>query len=422
MDSFYSRFKNPLFLLLLLVAQTLGLAVQVQRPERNAPDMSAATASPGDLKSVSLWRSWTTAVLTPFERAGHNSTLGIRHLWSDYLNLRHTHEQNAALQQEIARLRLEQAAFAEDAAQGRRLQSLLAFKQQYISATVAAQVIASSGSDRSRVLTLDKGADFGLKPNMPVITPDGVVGKLREVFPHTSQLLLLNDLTSGAGVTLESSRIRGILSGASGGRISINDLTADSRIKTGEHVVTSGGDLVYPRGLPVGIIESITPDPQHQPYSAIIVQPFANLSRLEEVLVITGVSGALTEQAKQDADQASATAAAEAERRAADIVAQRLPGLDKPASASPDAASGTPATPAPDPDAADRGGLPGIPNSGLPRIQPAVHPDRYSPGTAPPAADLKPGEKTGAKPAEPSPKTEPEPKSQGRDGEYDFFG
>jgi rod shape-determining protein MreC len=250
------------------------------------------------------------------------------------------------------------------------------------------------------VLTLDKGADYGLKPEMPVITPDGVVGKLREVFPHTSQLLLLNDLTSGAGVTLESTRIRGILQGADGGRISINDLTPDSRIKPGEHVVTSGGDLVFPRGLPVGVIQSIAPDPQHQPYTAIIVQPFANLSRLEEVLVITGLSSTLSEQARQDADQASSTAAAEEARRAADILAQKLPGLDKPIPPVPGAegasgatgASGTaPQITAIDPNAADRGGLPGIPNSGLPHVQPAQHPDRYSPGAAPPATDLKPG-------------------------------
>jgi len=392
MDSFYSRFKNALVLILLVGVQTIGLAVQVKRPTAGGSGYGGDIDPPG----VSLFRYWTSALLTPFERITHGGTLHLRTAWSSYIDLRHTRQQNAALQQEISRLRLEQAAFAEDAAQGRRLQSLLTFKQQYISSTVAAQVIGTSGSDRSRVVYLDKGSLDGLRVDMPVITPDGVVGKLREVFPHTSQLLLLNDLTSGAGVTLESTRMRGILQGAPGGRIEINNLTADSRIQPGEHIVTSGGDQVFPRGLPVGVIQSIAPDPQHQPYTAIIVQPFANLARLEEVLIITGLSETLTAQAKDDAAQASATAATDDARRAADVLAQRLPGLDKPAPANPATPAGTAnpggTPPAPDPNAADRGGQPGIPNSGLPRTQPARHPDRYSPGSTPPATDLKPGE------------------------------
>lgn len=422
MDTFFSRYKNALVLVLILLAQTLGLAVQVQRPQSRLSILTGPGAGPqglssdADRRGVSLLRFWAAALLTPFERVAHHSLLDLRHLWGNYVYLRYTREQNATLQSEIARLRLEQAAFAEDAAQGRRLQSLLAFKQQYISSTVAAQIIGTSGSDRSRVVYIDKGSADGLKPQMPVITPDGVVGKLREVFPHSAQLLLLNDLTSGAGVTLVSTRMRAILQGAPGGRISINDLTPDERIHPGEHVVTSGGDLVFPRGLPVGVIQSIAPDPEHQPYTAIVVQPFANLARLEEVLVITGLSQKLSVEAQHDAEQASATA--DDMRRAADILAQRLPGLDKPPQAAPGAQGGAVATvaskaasgskpgvpaskpgasgsagtvAAPDPNAADRGGLPGIPNSGLPHVQPAAHPDRYSPGAAPPAADLKPG-------------------------------
>ena len=98
----------------------------------------------GDSPAVSQFRYWTAAIVTPFERAAHTGWTGVRRLWGHYVFLRHTREQNAALTQEVARLRIEQAAFAEDAAQGRRLQTLLAFKQQYISSTVAAQVIGTS--------------------------------------------------------------------------------------------------------------------------------------------------------------------------------------------------------------------------------------------------------------------------------------
>ena len=395
MDSFFFRFRNALVLIVIVLLQVFALAVQVQRPvEGTVP------GSTPDGRKITLLRRWTVALVTPVERLVHGSSLHTRGVWDNYIDLRHTREQNQQLQQEITQLREEEAAFAEDAAQGRRLQAVLGFQQQYISKTVAAQVIGTSGTDRSHVLYIDKGLADGLRPNQPVITPYGIVGKLRDVFPHTSQLLFINDSSSGAGVLLESTRIRGILRGTSSGEIQINNLTPDQRIKPGEQVVTSGGDQVFPRGLPVGTIESVVPDPQHQPYTAITIKPAANLSQLEEVLVITGTSPTLPSQAQADAAQAEATS--EENKRAAEVLAEKLPNIDNQTTADPNAPGGTAnGTPA---DGANNngkpvdttgqnliGGLPGVPNSGLPKVKPALHPDRYTPGATPPATDLQPG-------------------------------
>ena len=387
MDSFFARYKNSLVLIALLLAQTIGLAVQVRRP--------SAAAAP-DAPSVSLVRYWVVSAVSPLERLflaiGHT----VRGGWSNYLDLRHVRQQNAELQHQIANMRLQQAAIAQDAIQGHRLQALLNFQQHYVTSTVAAQVIGTSGSEFSRVLYIDKGAANGLKSDQAVITPDGIVGKLRDVFPHTAQVLLINDQTSGAGVLLASTRIRAILRGTTNGRIVINNLTADSRIKTGEAVLTSGGDQVYPRGLPVGTIETIAPDPDHQPYTTIQLRPAANLSQLEEVLVITGTQPTLPLQAQQDLNLGLATAetqaaaaqaaaaraadlkAAEDAKSAAEIVADRLPSLHDntaPAATTPNA-PGTPAAPL---------------SAVVPRPTPTLHPDRYTPGSTPPAADLTPG-------------------------------
>src|ERR1700761_547454 len=333
MDSFFFRFRNALVLIVIVLLQVVALAIQVQRPVEGA-----VPGSTPDGKKVTLLRRWTVALVTPIERLVHGSGLHTRGVWDNYIDLRHTREQNQQLKQEITRLREEEASFAEDAAQGRRLQAVLGFQQQYIAKTVAAQVIGTSGSDRSHVLYIDKGLADGLRPDQPVITPYGIVGKLRDVFPHTSQLLLINDSSSGAGVLLSTTRIRGILRGTSTGEIQINNLTPDQRIKPGEQVVTSGGDEVFPRGLPVGTIESVVPDPQHQPYTAITIKPAANLSQLEEVLVVTGTSPTLPAQAQADAAQAEATA--EENKRAAEVLAEKLPSVNDAASADPNAPKG----------------------------------------------------------------------------------
>src|SRR5580698_6675118 len=303
MESFFTRFKNVLILVVVLLAQTIGLAIQVRRPvESGASDSS----------KVTLIRYWAVSIVSPFERFFHGIGSNVRGAWANYIDLRHTRQQNKDLQQQIARLRLEQAAFAEDAMQGHRLQAMLNFQQHYVSTTIAAQVIGTSGNDLSRVVYIDKGSQDGLKTDQAVITPDGVVGKVRDVFPHTAQVLLINDQTSGAGVLLATTRIRAILRGSSTGRILINNLTPDARIKAGEQVLTSGGDQVYPHGLPVGTIESIAPDPDHQPYTLIQLRPAANLNRLEEVLIITGTQTDLPVQAKKDLAAGVVTAEAQA--------------------------------------------------------------------------------------------------------------
>jgi rod shape-determining protein MreC len=388
---FLTRFKNALFLIAVLLAQAIALAVQVRSP---------VDAGEPDGRSVRLIRMWTTSTVTPFERGAHAVGSGVRNGWLNYIDLRHVRQQNKDLQGQLTRMRIEQAAIAEDALQGHRLQVLLGFRERYVGSTVAAQVIGASGSDQSHVLTIDKGSKDGLKPDMAVITPDGIVGKLRDVFPSTSQVLEIDDQSSGAGVILESTRIRAILHGTIAGRVQIGNLTADSRIKPGETVLTSGGDQVYPRGLPVGVIESIAPDPDHQPYTAIVVRPAVNLNRVEEVLVITGTQSDLPADAQQDLSAAEA-------QHAADLSAERLPGIhdDQPPGTAPATpAAGSPATP---------------PVVAVPHPLPALHPDRYSSGSTPPAADLKPGAPisapSSAAPSSPAPNSQPKqpaPKQQ----------
>src|ERR1700738_917764 len=215
MESFFVRFKNPLILLVILLAQTIGLAVQVRRPAAAGPGESSSA----DSHSISLVRYWVVSVVTPFERFFHGIGTNVYGGWSNYIDLRHTRQQNDALKQQLADMRLQQAAIAQDAIQGHRLQALLDFQQHYVARTVAAQVIGTSGTELSRIIYIDKGREEGLKPDQAVITPDGIVGKLRDVFPHTAQVLLIDDQTSGAGVLLASTRIRAILRGSPPGQI-----------------------------------------------------------------------------------------------------------------------------------------------------------------------------------------------------------
>lgn len=336
MEPFFRRYRNPLVLFTLLLVQFLLLALQVRRTDVGINTLDDTH----DGHSVRLLRSWTAAVITPFERILQSSTSGVRALWVNYLDLRHEHEKNKDLEQTIDRMRLEQASLLEDARQGQRLQDQLNFQKQYIYQTKIAAVIGGSGTDHSRVIYINKGSSDGVAHDMAVIVPEGIVGKVREVFSHTAQVLVINDQTSGAGVILEKTRIRGILRGNANGQTQIVGILKDDRILPGERILTAGGDQIFPRGLPVGVVKKVLTDPDRDEFIDIIVEPYAPLNRLDEVQVITSMQPSFAPEAQQDITtseqlkgpevQAMREKAVEEQKKAASLLAERLPGLTDP--------------------------------------------------------------------------------------------
>src|SRR5882724_6554981 len=270
MENLLHRYRNVSILVGVLFAQVLGLAIQVRRTS-------------GD-ESSRLIRVWAVGTIAPFEKGIVWLQNGTGNLWHEYVYLRGVRQENRDLKMEIERLRLEQVRLSEDAEQARRLQSLLAFKEQFVAKTVPAQVIGSSGSEQSRSIFIDKGANYHIEPDMAVITAEGVVGKVLHVYGSSSQVLLINDQSSGVGAILENSRIQGVLRGTAVGEVILERVMADETVAAGEVVRTSGGDAIFPKGLPVGAVTKVNRTPEA--FLSIHVKPAVNLSKLEEVLVV----------------------------------------------------------------------------------------------------------------------------------------
>src|SRR6476646_1170880 len=310
MENFFTRYKNPLALMAVLFIQVVALATQVKRPEGGKPGSTGGGRR--------LIRVWTGTAFTPVETVFGSTGGFLRNCWQHYTYFRGRRKKKRELQYDVARLQSEQVRLKQDADQARRLQVLLDFKEKFIAKTLAAQVIAFSGTEQSRLITIDKGSNDHIKPDMAVITPDGIVGKVKDVFKLSSQVLLINDHDSGAGVILENSRLQGIVKGTPLGELQINDIMSDEKVEPGEHVITSGGDRIYPKGYSVGTVITSTPDHENDPFLIIKIKPAADLNRLEEVLVITKMT-----------DDSQSTASGPAPMRAADILSQRLPSVPK---------------------------------------------------------------------------------------------
>ena len=150
---------------------------------------------------------------------------------------------------------------------------------------LAARVIGASPSTGSRIAFLDRGSRDGVQRNMGVITPEGVVGKVLEVYPATSQVLLLSDKESGVGALLVGSRTHGPVRGTGDPMLGMEYVSKEVKIAAGEAILTSGQDHIFPKDLPVGTVLEAKPDPR-SPFYQIVVRPAAHLDRLEEVFVL----------------------------------------------------------------------------------------------------------------------------------------
>lgn len=313
------RYRNVSILAAAVFIQLIGLAYQVKKQTGTDSDESSR-----------LLRVWTVSAITPLEKGIVRLQTGTSNLWHNYVYLRGVRQENRQLKDKIEQLQLEQVRLQQDATQARRLQSLLGFKEQFIDQTLAAQVIGSSGSEQSRTVYLDKGSDAGIKLGMPVISAEGIVGKVILVQPSVSQVLLINDQTSGVGTILEKSRLQGVLKGRASGELVLDKVMSEEDVKTGERVLTSGGDQIFPKGLPIGTIGEVRHGGE---FLQVQVKPAAALNHLEEVLVIT-------KKQEREPDKAAVTS-----MRAADILAQRLPQVpDKPVEAATTGSKPTTAT------------------------------------------------------------------------------
>jgi rod shape-determining protein MreC len=262
-----SRHKSLALLGFVLLAQLFTLAVQIKRDSRGR-----------------LIRVWSNAAVSPFERGGAYGFGRIRGIWDHYFALQHTSRDNEALRIENDSLKLAISQLESKAAEAERLGALLNFRQAHSQVPmVAARVIGASAGNASRIIEIDRGEHDGIRANMAVITPDGAVGKVIEVYRDTSEVLLLTDREGGAGAVLVESRIQSPVGGTGEPLLTMKYVASDDKVSVGEKVVTSGMDKIFPRDIPVGTVQEVKGG---NPFKQIFLLPAAKLDRLEEVMVL----------------------------------------------------------------------------------------------------------------------------------------
>jgi rod shape-determining protein MreC len=264
-----SRHSSLTLLAGVVIAQVLLLAVQIKRE-----------------RQVRLIRVWAVELISPLQRVGSWTIQGLLHGWGGYVGLRSAQKENDQMRTELDRLKVRNAELEGRALEAERLAALLNFRTVHNETPmVAARVIGGSPDSGSQVINIDRGSRDGIRRDMGVITPDGVVGKILAVYPDISQVLLLGDKESGVGALLADTRTQGPVKGTGEPLLSLDYISSDEKVTAGEAVLTSGQDRIFPKDLPVGRVVDFTSDAK-SPFMKIRVKPAAHLDRLEEVLVL----------------------------------------------------------------------------------------------------------------------------------------
>lgn len=282
MDSLFHRYRNITVLLVVIFAQLALLAWQV-RSDNDVP----------------IVRTWAVTAVTPVASLIENVRSATEGFFNNYIYLRRTRDQTRELQADLNRLKLENQLLKNELANAQRAEALAGFQSQTPSKMIGARVIGATPGVGSKSLLVDRGTSSGVHKGMAVVTPEGIVGRVVEVFPFASQVLSVTDPGFAAGVESQKNHVHGVLKGTGNGTARVDYVGHSEKVERGELFYTSGEDRIFPRGLPAGKVTDVT---DSATFKEIIVDPPGAESTPEEVLIILDPVHGVIPEASAESD------------------------------------------------------------------------------------------------------------------------
>ena len=233
---------------------------------------------------VPVLEAMTFGVFAEVQRGISAGLSGVRRVWVGYVGLRHVKAENDELKRQLGAAEVAAQEQRGLAGRTRNLERLLNLRDRSNLKTTAAEIIAAGATPDFRTLTIDKGTRDGLRPDMAVIAPNGVVGRVVVPSGRAAKVQLLIDRNAAAGALVERSRAQGVITGGGDERLRMEYVSEVADVVKGDLVVTSGIDGIYPKGYAIGRVDSV--EKSGGAYRRITVRPAVDFSGLEEVLVV----------------------------------------------------------------------------------------------------------------------------------------
>jgi rod shape-determining protein MreC len=271
------RYRTPLLIVLAVLAVFVVISLSLKQ-------------SPVMKKVEGVVISVTAPGLQALEYLGRSG----KRLWQGYFDLVGAKRENAQLRQSLEEFKQKDIRYQEAQQALTRLEALLDLKRQVALPVIGARVIAYDPSLWSRCAIIDQGKVQGVKNGLPVLAPEGIVGRVVETYSQYAKVMLIVDRKSGAEVMVQRTRVRGILQGKGGWSCSLDFVPKSADVQAGDLVLASGLGGIYPKGLVFG---KVTAANKKNPglYQEIEVTPIVDLSALDEILVVKVATVTLSE-------------------------------------------------------------------------------------------------------------------------------
>lgn len=266
MELLLNRYRNLMVLVVAILAQLVLLAYQIKSNQE-----------------VRLIRVWAVSAVTPMARVLEGGRSAVSHFFGDYFLLRKVRDENVRLKADLDKIKMENQYLRTQVGTADRAKILAIFQSSTQSKTLAAHVIGNTTGSSGKVVFVDRGSINNVEKGMAVITPDGIVGKVISVYPTASQVMLVTDPAFAAGVVSEKHRVHGTLKGQGYSAVMIDYVQNEKTVDQGEWFYTSGDDRIFPKGLPVGTVDSVRSGNSRK---EIYVTPSGLQNGLEDVLIV----------------------------------------------------------------------------------------------------------------------------------------
>ncbi len=267
------RQRAPIWLVMLLFANLIVMAIDAQE----------------NFTQQNVFKGGIQAVASPVQRATSWVSGTIGGFFRQLGNFTSTASENERLTRQLAVTELELRKAQEAVAENGRLREMLNLKEKTGYDQVAARVIARDGSVWFNTVTISCGSSSGIALNMPVVTPGGIVGRVIAVSPWTAQVMLITDEKAAAGAIIgklgESGALGSVRGLGNSGLVEMRYVSGLQKVSTGDYIITTGQDGIYPPGLNVGEVVEVKPGTATQPHQ-IYIKPSARLDQLAEVAVL----------------------------------------------------------------------------------------------------------------------------------------
>jgi rod shape-determining protein MreC len=268
------QFKSRSYFL--SVAGLLAVSIQLTSLSIKYPELPSAG-----------W-SLVERFILPLRKLNHEFFETGSYVWEHYIAL-----QNIALEREVLSLQIDELkkkniVLTELEHENERLRSILNYRKSDTHEGIVASVIGRDPSNWLKTLTINKGSNHGIRPGMPVMSGEGVVGQTASVGSKSTTILLLNDSASSVGAMLQNDRSVGMAEGIFKSdllRLNYVENIQGEILTVGENVITSGLDGVFPKGLLIGTVSEVSEGGSL--FRDITVVPSVDLRRIETVVVLS---------------------------------------------------------------------------------------------------------------------------------------